>query len=90
MRRLGKFFLAIGLLAFIEVPVLAESQFIVKTTVTPEDGAAEIKVVTRAFRPIRGRTGAPASATSSVMPASCWLWIPQGRTANSTTHQMMK
>lgn len=44
MRRLGKFFLAIGLLAFIEVPVLAESQFIVKTTVTPEDGAAEITI----------------------------------------------
>ena len=37
-----------------------------------------------------GIAGAPGSLPGTTSPLSAWLRTPQGSTANSTTHQMMK
>ena len=50
----------------------------------------ETTVVQTSLRQIAGTTGAPGSVPGATAPLSSWLRTPQGSTANSTTHQMMK
>ena len=47
-------------------------------------------VVQKSLRLSLGIAGAPGSLPGVIVPFSSWLRTPQGRTANSTTHQMMK
>src|SRR5438105_9913156 len=38
----------------------------------------------------RGRAGATGSVPGTISSSSCWLCTPNGKIANSSTHQMMK
>src|ERR1700730_14352998 len=51
---------------------------------------AETTVVQITLDHSLGSAGAPGSLPGTTSPASTWERIPQGSTANSTTHQMMK
>src|SRR5580704_1045563 len=47
-------------------------------------------VVQSNFQPMLALVGAPGSVPATISRPSCWLRIPHGRTANSTTHQIKK
>ena len=51
---------------------------------------AATTVVQSSLLQSRCTAGAPGSVPGATSPLSSWLRTPQGSTANSTTHQMMK